>query len=312
MNAIPEQETYELLRVGPLAVQPELAGSTARGVHEGRNALRHPADAAVSDQITYGPNAEFLSTFLLQPSSPYYPTALAEAAGVGGQPLNLRYRAYALGLRDTTDENEALAGGRRRQGHRVRTGTSTSTSSTAGTRRARAATAASRGTRRSLPLLNSRARQSVRTAARRRCRPSSTRCSSARRRSAAKSTGYLFEGKATGDLFKLPAGSVAAAVGLPGRQAGARAALPSGAADRRRHGFRRQQPEHRRRSRLLGGVRRAQHSDRQERSSSTRRSATTTTATSATRRTRRSRSAGTRRGSCCCAARGAPASSRRR
>ncbi len=61
----------------------------------------------LSDQIAYGPDGDIPATFLLQPSSPYYPTAQAIAAGVNGQPLNLRYRAYALGLRDQQDVNTA-------------------------------------------------------------------------------------------------------------------------------------------------------------------------------------------------------------
>ncbi|MEA3182828.1 MAG: iron complex outerrane recepter protein [Gammaproteobacteria bacterium] len=41
--------------------------------------------------------------FLLGPSSPYYPTAFAIANGVNGQPLNLIYRDFANGLRNTLD-----------------------------------------------------------------------------------------------------------------------------------------------------------------------------------------------------------------
>ena len=41
--------------------------------------------------------------FLLPPTSPYYPTAFATANGVNGQPLNLIYRDFANGLRNTLD-----------------------------------------------------------------------------------------------------------------------------------------------------------------------------------------------------------------
>jgi iron complex outermembrane receptor protein len=41
--------------------------------------------------------------FLLGPTSPYYPTAFATANGVNGQPLNLIYRDFANGLRNTLD-----------------------------------------------------------------------------------------------------------------------------------------------------------------------------------------------------------------
>jgi iron complex outermembrane receptor protein len=41
--------------------------------------------------------------FLLPPSSPYYPTAFATSRGINGQPLNLIYRDFANGLRHTRD-----------------------------------------------------------------------------------------------------------------------------------------------------------------------------------------------------------------
>ena len=43
---------------------------------------------------------------ILPPSSPFYPHALAAAAGVDGQPLNVRYRAVVNGNRDSTDTNK--------------------------------------------------------------------------------------------------------------------------------------------------------------------------------------------------------------
>ncbi|MEO8755494.1 MAG: TonB-dependent receptor plug domain-containing protein, partial [Casimicrobiaceae bacterium] len=60
-----------------------------------------------SDQIFTTATATGASDILLPPSSPFYPTALATAAGVNGQPLNVRYRCVECGNRDTTDTNEA-------------------------------------------------------------------------------------------------------------------------------------------------------------------------------------------------------------
>jgi len=48
----------------------------------------------------------FGDTITLLPGTPFYPTALAAAAGVGGQPLNVRWRAVEAGNRDSTDTNE--------------------------------------------------------------------------------------------------------------------------------------------------------------------------------------------------------------
>ncbi len=50
----------------------------------------------------FAPNGQIL----LQPGSPFYPHDLASAAGVDGQPLNVRYRCVECGFRDTTDTNE--------------------------------------------------------------------------------------------------------------------------------------------------------------------------------------------------------------
>ncbi|MCW5590767.1 MAG: TonB-dependent receptor [Burkholderiales bacterium] len=59
----------------------------------------------VSNLFFYGPDGDIPSTVTIGPSSPFYPTALADAAGVGGQVLNVRYRAVENGLRDSTDTN---------------------------------------------------------------------------------------------------------------------------------------------------------------------------------------------------------------
>jgi iron complex outermembrane recepter protein len=48
----------------------------------------------------------FGDTITLPPDSPFYPTAAAIAAGVNGQPLNVRWRAVEAGNRDSTDTNE--------------------------------------------------------------------------------------------------------------------------------------------------------------------------------------------------------------
>ena len=47
-----------------------------------------------------------VSRILLPASSPFYPHALAQQLGVDGEPLNVRYRSVETGNRDTTDTNE--------------------------------------------------------------------------------------------------------------------------------------------------------------------------------------------------------------
>ncbi len=59
----------------------------------------------ISSVFKYGPNGDIPSTITLPATSPYYPHDLAAAAGVDGQPLDVRYRAVVNGNRDTTDTN---------------------------------------------------------------------------------------------------------------------------------------------------------------------------------------------------------------
>jgi len=61
----------------------------------------------ISDAFQYGLNNQ-PATVLIRPDSPFYPHAEAAAAGIDGQPLNVRYRAFESGLRDTTDTNKGF------------------------------------------------------------------------------------------------------------------------------------------------------------------------------------------------------------
>jgi len=60
----------------------------------------------VSSVFPFGPNKSQSGAIILQPTSPFYPHDIAAAAGVDGKPLNVRWRAYDNGLRDKTDTNE--------------------------------------------------------------------------------------------------------------------------------------------------------------------------------------------------------------
>jgi iron complex outermembrane receptor protein len=62
----------------------------------------------VSRVLFYGPNSDIPMAVNLPPTSPFYPHDLARAAGVDGQPLDIRYRAYENGQRDTTDTNKGM------------------------------------------------------------------------------------------------------------------------------------------------------------------------------------------------------------
>lgn len=61
----------------------------------------------LSDQIFTTSTPTGTAQILLPPSSAFYPHALAQQAGVDGQPLNVRWRCIPCGNRDTTDTNDA-------------------------------------------------------------------------------------------------------------------------------------------------------------------------------------------------------------
>lgn len=67
--------------------------------------IAYLANLLATDYPTYKNPAVKPGTgaFLLPPGSPYYPTAWAAANGLAGQPLNLIYRGFATGLRQTED-----------------------------------------------------------------------------------------------------------------------------------------------------------------------------------------------------------------
>lgn len=60
----------------------------------------------VSGFFNYGPLSNMPASITLQPTSPFYPHALAAGAGVDGEPLDILYRTFDNGFRDTTDTNE--------------------------------------------------------------------------------------------------------------------------------------------------------------------------------------------------------------
>src|SRR5689334_10276263 len=105
VQMIPSLKTFNIYGAGNFQITNNLqAYVTANYSKQENNFVIQPVP--ISDQFTYGPNGEYLSNILLPATSPFYPHALAAAAGVDGQPLNVRYRAVVNGNRDTTDTNE--------------------------------------------------------------------------------------------------------------------------------------------------------------------------------------------------------------
>ena len=111
-QALPETETLNVFGSGRFQInadwQAYLTGLYAR----------QKTDVAIqpvplSDQIPTTATATGAADILLPPTSPFYPHDLALAAGVDGQPLNVRYRCVECGnrmWRDTNDAWQTVAG----------------------------------------------------------------------------------------------------------------------------------------------------------------------------------------------------------
>jgi iron complex outermembrane receptor protein len=105
VQMIPDVKTFNVFGMGTFQITNNMQGYVSGNYSkQENNFVIQPVP--ISDQFFYGPNGEFVSDILLPATSPFYPHALAAAAGVDGQPLNVRYRAVENGNRDTTDTNE--------------------------------------------------------------------------------------------------------------------------------------------------------------------------------------------------------------
>ena len=104
VESIPDEKTWNAFAKGTVQLndnwQADLTGIYAK---DESHLIIQPGP--ISNVFTFGPDLTH-STITLQPTSPFYPHAEAAAAGVDGQPLNVRYRTYENGNRDTTDTNE--------------------------------------------------------------------------------------------------------------------------------------------------------------------------------------------------------------
>jgi iron complex outermembrane recepter protein len=165
----------------------------------------------ISDQIFTTITATGAADILLPPSSPFYPHDLASAAGVDGQPLNVRYRCVECGNRAWTDTNEAwqtVAGVR---GVLWNWDWDASVNYSQNTTKERPTAGIPLYTR-ILPLLNS-GRVNL-------FGPNTPDITQEIQNTAfteeafhAKLYGYGFDVKGSGDVYKLPAGSLALALG---------------------------------------------------------------------------------------------------
>ena len=105
INMIPHQKTWNLFGNAQYKINADWqAYGTALYSHDESRLVIQPGP--VSSLFNYGPNSDIPQAITLQPGSPFYPHAIAAAAGIDGEPLDVWYRTVDNGFRDTTDTNE--------------------------------------------------------------------------------------------------------------------------------------------------------------------------------------------------------------
>ena len=104
VEMIPDDKLYNAFAKGTFQLNDDWQAAVT-GIYSHDETRLRIQPGPISNVFKYGPN-NTPGTITLQPTSPFYPHAEAAAAGVDGQPLNVRYRTYENGLRDLTDTNE--------------------------------------------------------------------------------------------------------------------------------------------------------------------------------------------------------------
>jgi iron complex outermembrane receptor protein len=105
VNMIPHQKTWNLFGNAQYKINADwTAYVTGLYSHDETRLVIQPGP--VSSLFNYGPQGNIPAAITLLPSSPFYPSDIAAAGGVGGEPLDVWYRTVDNGFRDTTDTNE--------------------------------------------------------------------------------------------------------------------------------------------------------------------------------------------------------------
>jgi iron complex outermembrane receptor protein len=112
VDMIPHQKTWNLFGQANYRINADWqVYATALYARDESHLVIQPGP--VSSLFNFGPNGNTPAAITLLPSSPFYPHAVAQQAGVDGEPLDIWYRTTDNGFRDTTDTNEnwQLVGG---------------------------------------------------------------------------------------------------------------------------------------------------------------------------------------------------------
>jgi iron complex outermembrane receptor protein len=105
VNMIPNQKTWNLFGNAQYKINADWkAYVTGLYSHDESRLVIQPGP--VSSLFNYGPLTNIPAAITLQPTSPFYPHAIAADAGIDGEPLDVWFRTFDNGFRDTTDTNE--------------------------------------------------------------------------------------------------------------------------------------------------------------------------------------------------------------
>ncbi len=112
VEMIPDDKTWNVFGQGRFQINPDMqAYATALYSRDEVHLIIQPGP--ISSSVAYGPLNALAATITLQPTSPFYPHQIAADAGIDGTPLGVRYRTFENGYRDTTDtsSNYQIIGG---------------------------------------------------------------------------------------------------------------------------------------------------------------------------------------------------------
>ncbi len=109
VESIPGQKLTSAYASGRFQINPDWQ-AYANGFFSRAETTYIIQPTPISDQFFIGPNSDIPWSILLPPTSPFYPHQQAIDHGVDGQPLNVRYRCVLCGNRSTTDTNDGYQG----------------------------------------------------------------------------------------------------------------------------------------------------------------------------------------------------------
>ena len=109
INMIPNNKLTNAFASGQFKINSDwTAYAQALYARQETHLVIQPGPISSVPALNYGPSNSLSAAILLPPTSPFYPHQLAADAGVDGEPLDVRYRTFDNGFRDTTDTNETF------------------------------------------------------------------------------------------------------------------------------------------------------------------------------------------------------------